>query len=304
LTPTLAMSTFLIRYARLPRNLRFFSSTSGWSTSNTSGALRKIRNVSLAATFGVTTYTVGAFFPPETVTFLSPRPAPAPPSDLNSPASLTYTANLESELQSLPLLLALRSQPDANEWYETRPYRHFPEERRVNSLTAGALRGPGKLAFTPLVRARKDESESVIVVHVGRGLCGHDGIIHGGLLATLLDEGLGRTAINNLPEKVGVTANLEINYRAPTKADQFIVIKTKLIDVKGRKVWVEGHIEDTSGNKLAEAKAMFVQPKYAKLLNTKALRQAMGEPEPWTEPVHLADGASAASSKAEAKELH
>jgi acyl-coenzyme A thioesterase PaaI-like protein len=173
----------------------------------------------------------------------------------------------------------------------------------VNSLTAGALRGPGKLAFTPLVRARKDESESIIVVHVGRGLCGHDGIIHGGLLATLLDEGLGRTAINNLPDKVGVTANLTINYRAPTKADQFIIIKTKLTDLQGRKVWVEGHIEDTSGNVLADAKTMFVQPKYAKLLNTKTLRQAMGEPEPWTEPVLLADG-TAAPSSVKAKEPH
>jgi uncharacterized protein (TIGR00369 family) len=172
----------------------------------------------------------------------------------------------------------------------------------VNSLTAGALHGPGKLAFIPLVRAKKDESESIIIVHVGRGLCGHDGIIHGGLLATLLDEGLGRTAINNLPDKVGVTANLTINYRAPTKADQFIVIKTKLVDVKGRKVWVEGHIEDTTGTVLAEAKAMFVQPRYAKLLNTTALRQAMGEPELRKEPVHLANGASTTAS-AEAKEL-
>jgi hypothetical protein len=113
--------------------------------------------------------------------------------------------------------------------------------------------------------------------------------------------------------------------------------------VKGRKAWVEGHIEDTNGNVLAEAKfvstshiyrlpspspvrlssfaclifssefsisiniinhvlidilmfnrTMFVQPKYAKLLNTKALRQAMGEPESRKdlEPVHLAKGAS------------
>jgi hypothetical protein len=30
-------------------------------------------------------------------------------------------------------------------------------------------------------------------VHVGRGVCGHDGIIHGGLLATILDESLART---------------------------------------------------------------------------------------------------------------
>jgi hypothetical protein len=43
-----------------------------------------------------------------------------------------------------------------------------------------------------LIRAKKDESESYAFLHLGRGLCGHDGIIHGGLLATLLDESLGR----------------------------------------------------------------------------------------------------------------
>lgn len=63
----------------------------------------------------------------------------------------------------------------------------------MNSLTAGALRGPGKLGVIPLIRGKKDESESVVFIHVGRGLCGHDGIIHGGLLATLLDEALART---------------------------------------------------------------------------------------------------------------
>ena len=63
----------------------------------------------------------------------------------------------------------------------------------MNSLTAGALRGPGKLALTPLVRGRYDETESVVFLHLGRGVCGHDGIVHGGLIATLLDETLGRT---------------------------------------------------------------------------------------------------------------
>jgi hypothetical protein len=62
----------------------------------------------------------------------------------------------------------------------------------VNHLTAGTLRGPGKLALKALIRAKRDESEGVAFVHVGRGLCGHDGIVHGGLLATLSDEVLGR----------------------------------------------------------------------------------------------------------------
>lgn len=96
-------------------------------------------------------------------------------------------------MQVLPLLKQLREREDTNEWYETRPYQNFPEERRVNNLTAGALRGPGKLALLPLIRVKKDESESIVFLHLGRGLCGHDGIIHGGLLATLLDETLART---------------------------------------------------------------------------------------------------------------
>ncbi|KAF8873076.1 mitochondrial protein [Infundibulicybe gibba] len=251
---------------------------------------RPFAAVSGAAALSLVTYTIGVAYPPPTLSLIFPRPAPAPPSDPDSPESLAYTSNLESELQSLPLLQKLRQNTDLGEWYEARPYKNFPEARRVNSLTAGALRGPGKLALPPLVRARKDESESIIFVHLGRGLCGHDGIVHGGLLATLLDETLARTAINNLPEKVGVTAKLSLDYRAPTRADQFVVIKTTLIETKGRKSVVSGRVEDLQGTLLVEANATFVQPKYAKMLNTAALKQAIGEPSDADVPVHLADG--------------
>ena len=100
--------------------------------------------------------------------------------------------DLEDQMQKLPFLQELRATQDPEEWYEARPYLLFPEERRVNNLTAGVLRGPGKLAVHALVRARKDEKESYVILHVGRALCGHDGIVHGGLLATLLDESLAR----------------------------------------------------------------------------------------------------------------
>jgi hypothetical protein len=53
----------------------------------------------------------------------------------------------------------------------------------VNSLTVGSLWDPSKLAFIPFVRARKGESKSVTTVHGGWRL------MHGGLLAKLLDEG-------------------------------------------------------------------------------------------------------------------
>jgi len=219
-------------------------------------------------------------YPPRPLTYISPRPTSSP---LANP-SLNYTLALEAELQSLPILVSHRSQADASEWYETRPFKGVPEDWRMKHLTAGTLRGPGKLALAPLVRVRKDESESLIITHVGRKLCGHEGIVHGGLLAALLDEGMGRTAINNLPGKIGFTANISVNYRAPTTADQFIVMKTKVTDTQGRKVWVDGLVQDTNGVVLADAKTMWVQPKYSQLMDTKTFNQALGEREPQLEP--------------------
>jgi len=61
-------------------------------------------------------------------------------------------------------------------------------------------------------------------------------------------------AIINLPEKVGVTAQLSLNYRAPTMADQFVIIKTKIGEVKGRKAYVTGSVESLDGTVLVEAK--------------------------------------------------
>lgn len=154
---------------------------------------RPLVTVAAAVGIAVTAGTLGAMFPPPPIAILFPRAAPGPPADPLSPESIAFTEELEAKLQTLPLLEKLRSMPDADEWYETRPYQAFPEERRVNNLTAGALRGPGKLALYPLIRAKKDESESAVFLHLGRGVCGHDGIVHGGLLATLLDETLART---------------------------------------------------------------------------------------------------------------
>lgn len=179
-----------IIHRSFPRSVRCFSSG---PIETARPRFRYLRTLLLVSFTGIGGYTVGAVAPHPIFTFVAPRPAPGPPADTDSPESLAYSALLEDTLQSLPLLNSHRSRPDADDWYEARPYKRFPEERRVNNLTAGALRGPGKLALVPLVRSKHDESEAIVFIHVGRGLCGHDGIVHGGLLATLLDESLART---------------------------------------------------------------------------------------------------------------
>ena len=90
---------------------------------------------------------------------------------------------------------------------ETRPYQFYP---RMDSFTAGALRGPGKSAFLPSVRVKnkKDESESYIFLHLGRLLCGHNnGINYEGLLATLLDKSFWENGTYNHLQRLTFSRN-------------------------------------------------------------------------------------------------
>ena len=155
------------------------------------GHIKRSHALTAALSASCVAFTVGALYPPDIATLVSPRPAPGP-LDPSLPEASAHVEELEQRLQQLPVLEKHRNSPDADEWYETRPYANFPENRRRNNLTAGALRGPGRIAVSPLLRVKKDESETFAVTHFGRGLCGHDGIVHGGLIATVLDESLGR----------------------------------------------------------------------------------------------------------------
>ncbi|KIJ56352.1 hypothetical protein M422DRAFT_219492 [Sphaerobolus stellatus SS14] len=292
---------FALRRAQLPvtESSRFqcgrlqqrtYSTAVGEGVKQKSGRSIKLSHaIALTTALCTSAYLVGLFYPPPVIQMISPRAAPASPS-ADSEEGIKMTEQIEKQLVNLELLKKCRARPDADEWYEVRPYVGFPEERRVNSLTAGALRGPGRIAVPPVVWCKKDESEAWAFMHLGRGVCGHDGIVHGGLLATLLDEGLGRVAILNFPSRVGVTANLNLDFRAPTKADQFIVMKTKLIERKGRKAIVQGQIEDLDGNVLVEAKALFIEPKLVSQLNATGISALFPS---WERKVAQMTGASA-----------
>lgn len=174
---------------------------------------------------------------------------------------------------------------DTHQYVMTRPYLKYSREKAQHNLTAGSLRGPGMVAVPPMVFTKTGhgakqlggtEGDSTIILHLGRSLCGHDGIVHGGMLATVCDEALARTAMYNLPGKIGVTARLEIDYRKPTAANQFIVLETELVEHKGRKATVKGTLKDVEGKLLLECRAIFVEPKYARyFLDAKALKQAI-----------------------------
>lgn len=43
-------------------------------------------------------------------------------------------------------------------------------------------------------------ADAAAVIHLGRALCGHDGIIHGGIISTVFDESLARNVSLASPE--------------------------------------------------------------------------------------------------------
>ncbi|KAF4534410.1 Thioesterase family protein [Lasiodiplodia theobromae] len=196
----------------------------------------------------------------------------SPPSDAETlqlwqPAPGTRAAEIEAQLQSHPGVAALRADESL---VESRPHMRIPNALRHNNLTAGTLLGDEELVVPALAFSAPDGSRMISVHYVGPALCGHPGVVHGGLLATLLDEGLARCCFPALPNKIGMTASLTINYKAPCKAGQFIVLRAETTKVEGRKAWVKGRLEtlvdEEAGEKplvLDEAEALFIEPRQA-----------------------------------------
>ncbi|KAI9874956.1 MAG: hypothetical protein M1823_007574, partial [Watsoniomyces obsoletus] len=183
---------------------------------------------------------------------------------------------IDDHITTHPLAVELRGDPT---WKESRPHLRIPDSIKNHNLTAGTLSGPGMLSVPPLFFNKLDGSEMVQLFYVGDAVSGHPGIVHGGFLATMLDEGLARCAFAAMQNKVGVTANLTINYKRPTMAGQFLVLKARTTKVEGRKAWAEGWIESLEDGeeeqpvngegraekpKLVEASALFIEPKHAK----------------------------------------
>ena len=105
------------------------------------------------------------------------------------------------------------------------------------------------------------------MVYLGSGLEGWPTVVHGGAIATVLDESLGRVAVRHFPARTGVTANLEINYRAPVYSGNFYTFQSQIDQERSteRKAYVTGEIRDPFGRLCAQASALFVVPKGIKL---------------------------------------
>jgi len=98
------------------------------------------------------------------------------------------TAELQVELHSLRQVQALKELVQQGSWTMIDLHDMLPLEGKPHHLTAGTLRGDRMLNVAPLAFMSKDFKDVVVFFHLGRSLCGHDKVIHGGMIASVLGK--------------------------------------------------------------------------------------------------------------------
>lgn len=89
----------------------------------------------------------------------------------------------------------------------------------------------------------------------GHGLNAHPSLLHGGVIATILDSTLGNVIRQEVAEKIQgptYTAQLNVAYKSPVKTPGTVMSQgwIKSIEAGGRKIWVEGVVSSEVDGKM------------------------------------------------------
>jgi uncharacterized protein (TIGR00369 family) len=116
----------------------------------------------------------------------------------------------------------------------------------------GANDGGMKLTFEQDNGRRKIVGRFVL----GARYQGGGGMAHGGIIALLLDEAMGKVC--RFREARAVTAQLSVDYLKPIDVEKEIVVEAFEEEQKGRNLFQVGEIRNAAGEVLARGKARFV----------------------------------------------
>lgn len=116
----------------------------------------------------------------------------------------------------------------------------------------GGNAGGMKLAF------EVNESSQRIIgrFRLGPDYQGATGFIHGGIIATVLDEVMSK--VSRFSNVHAVTAELNVEYLRPVRVDEDLLVEGFATRQDGRDLYREGEIRNTAGVLLARGRGRFV----------------------------------------------
>ena len=92
---------------------------------------------------------------------------------------------------------------------------------------------------------------------IGDAFEGHPGLLHGGIIATLLDETMSKSV--RAKGLTAMTRHMEVDYKRPVPSQTPIRMEGRVLRSEGRKLWVEAQILDQAGKVLASGKGLFIE---------------------------------------------
>lgn len=146
----------------------------------------------------------------------------------------------------------------------------FFSQHADNYINTGLLAGPELFEIDPVAFLNTETGEITSFYHLGAKLSSLDGQIHNGVTSTILDEGLCTAGFPLLPSKKGTTGRLSINFHNQAPPNSTLVLKAKVVEAKGRKVTINGHLETLPEKAtdepvlIADAQCILVEPRWFK----------------------------------------
>jgi uncharacterized protein (TIGR00369 family) len=117
--------------------------------------------------------------------------------------------------------------------------------------------GPANPGGLHLEFFRTADGTVVCPVTIPDAFEGPPGYLHGGIIATLLDEMMSKAV--RAQGFTAMTRHLGIDYLRPVPSNAPIRMEGRLVRSEGRKHWTEAFILDAEGTTLAHGKGLFIE---------------------------------------------
>lgn len=104
----------------------------------------------------------------------------------------------------------------------------------------------------------RDADGGVVATYIPRAEDqGFPEVMHGGLLALLLDEAM--AWVMYVDSVFAVTAKMEVRYRRAVRLDAALTARARIVRARGRRLDVEATVTNAAGDVLVEGTALFMR---------------------------------------------
>lgn len=168
----------------------------------------------------------------------------------NSTEVKDYEAQLLARLEKLSIIKQLKSKGFVEVFPSSLTQSKNTEI--TEGMVGQALRSPGAIAIEPKFYYNPETHDTVGVYHLGMKLTGYPFIVHGGILATVMEDLMRHAMLirggNSDFLDCEKTRDLNISYKFPTFANQFVIVRTTKTEQFGQGTKMRCEILDQTGN--------------------------------------------------------